>query len=220
MWTAPLHAPRVTSPRILMFLTRLEADWKYSRSFMEPVASAPAVLKSIGTRIAVASIGVATPIATYRHSNPTNWSPKIEPPSRNPMIIGLVAFPTCAPVRCAAIATPRLFGYLAARVPNAGACHRLVPNPTTATDSPRSHSAGLMPIRKYPSPTISMLADSIHATCFRYMSASIPAGRFAMPELTEFMVNIAPYAMSPIPRVALMNGIMTVSAPCPKCFTP
>ena len=136
------------------------------------------------------------------------------------MITGLVAFPTCAPVRCAAIAMPRLFGYLAARVPKAGACHRLVPNPMTATASPMIHSVGLMPMRKYPSPTISMLADSIHATFFRYMSASIPAGRFAMPELTELMVKIAPYAMSPNPRVALMNGIMTVSAPCPKCLTP
>ena len=90
----------------------------------------------------------------------------------------------------------------------------------TATDSPMSHRAGLTPIRKYPSPTMSMLADSIHATFLRYMSASIPAGRFAIPELTELMVKIAPYAMSPMPRVALMNGIMTVSAPCPKCLTP
>ena len=115
---------------------------------------------------------------------------------------------------------PRLFGYLAARVPKAGACHRLVPNPMMATDSPMIHRAGLIPIRKYPSPTINMLADSIHATFFRYMSASIPAGRFAMPELTELMVKIAPYAMSPMPRVARMKGIMTVRAPCPKCLTP
>ena len=77
-----------------MFLTSVDADWKYSRSFMVPVASAPAVLKSSGTRIAVTSIGVATPTATYRHSNPANWSPKMVPPSKKPMITGLVAFPT------------------------------------------------------------------------------------------------------------------------------
>ena len=41
-----------------------------------------------------------------------------------------------------------------------------------------------------------------------------------MPDETEFRVKIAPYAMSPMPRVALMNGIMTVSAPCPRCLTP
>ena len=64
------------------------------------------------------------------------------------MIMGLVAFPTCAPVRCAAIATPRRFGYRAASVPNAGACHRLVPNPMIATERPTSQSAGLNPIMK------------------------------------------------------------------------
>ena len=65
-----------------------------------------------------------------------------------------------------------------------------------------------------------MLMVNSHATRFRYMSASIPAGTLAMPDEMELMANNVPYATSPIANVDRMNGIITSSAPCPKCLMP
>ena len=118
------------------------------------------------------------------------------------------------------MATPRRFGYRAARVPKAGACQRLVPNPMMATANPMSHTQGLMPMRKYPVPTINMLMVRSHATRLRYMSANIPAGTLATPEEMELMANMAPYATSPRPKVARIDGIIRSNAPCPKCLMP
>ena len=47
---------------------------------------------------------------------------------------GPIVLPICAPVRCIDKAKPFLSGYLAAKVPKAGACQKLVPNPIRITE--------------------------------------------------------------------------------------
>ena len=69
-------------------------------------------------------------------------------------------------------------------------------------------------------PTINMLMVRSQATRFRYMSANIPAGTLAMPEAMELMAKMVPYATSPMPKVARIEGIMRSNAPCPKCLMP
>ena len=96
----------------------------------------------------------------------------------------------------------------------------LVPNPMIATANPINHTHGLIPIKKYPAPTINMLIVSSQAICLRYISASIPAGTFATPEAIELIANIVPYATSPNPNVARIEGIINNNAPCPKCLIP
>ena len=108
-------------------------------------------------------------------------NPMVMPPSMAPMAMGLSVSPTCAPVRCVESAKPRRSGYFAANVPNAGACHRLVPNPITLTVMIISQYHGETPTIKYPVPTRNMLAPNNQATLRLYMSVRIPAGTFATP---------------------------------------
>ena len=146
--TALRKAPKLTKPSTRKFVNNRLAEARYSVRSRLCSASAPAVLNRHSTAIAVMNIGTDTPIATHRHSNPTNSKLPIAPPSRKPIIAGLAVLPICAPVRCADIATPRRLGYRAANVPKAGACHMLVPKPTTAIASAINHTQGLIPIKK------------------------------------------------------------------------
>ena len=115
------------------------AEAKYAPRVIEPVDSAPAVLNLLTTTSAVRIIGTEINAASQRHSMPPNTThDPIVPASRNPTISGDVVLPTCAPVKCAAIAKPRRLGYRAASVPNAGACHIDVPKPTMTTPTSRT----------------------------------------------------------------------------------
>ena len=101
-------------------------------------------LNKNNTANAVTIVGIMSNMETVRHSNPSQFSaPIVNPASATPTITGAVVLPICAPVRCAAIANPRRFGYRAASAPNAGACHIDVPTPiiTAAISNSQYQSA-------------------------------------------------------------------------------
>ena len=79
---------------------------------------------------------------------------------------------------------------------------------------------GDTPMMMYPVPTISIEARRIHAIFFRNISVRIPAGMLAIPDEIDCADVIPPIAISPSPSVDRILGIITNSAPCPKCFIP
>ena len=99
----------------------------YSSKDQLPFASDPADLNKTSTNKPVIIIGTAINTETFSQPKPSNeimeriTMPEINPPT----IGGPMVLPICAPVKCIDRAKPFLFGYLAAKVPNAGACQKL-----------------------------------------------------------------------------------------------
>ena len=98
--------------------------------------SEPADLNNINTKNPVKIIGIIRKSETFSHPNPLNLinEPNATPEISPPITGGPIVLPICAPVRCIDKAKPFLSGYLAAKVPKAGACQKLVPNPIRITE--------------------------------------------------------------------------------------
>ena len=132
-----LIAPKTINPRIILSANNVLVLSQYSSNDQFDVDSEPADLNMVSTRTPVIIIGITIMIATFSHPKPENFmiEPRVTPEINPPIIGGPIVLPIWAPVRCIDKAKPFLSGYLAASVPKAGACQKLVPKPISMTPS-------------------------------------------------------------------------------------
>ncbi len=132
-----LIAPNSINPNTTLSLIKLSVRNLYSAKDQLESDSEPADLNNINTKNPVKIIGIIRKSETFSHPNPLNLitEPSATPEINPPITGGPIVLPICAPVKCIDKANPFLSGYRAAKVPKAGACQKLVPNPIRITES-------------------------------------------------------------------------------------